>query len=152
LSLADRLGGKERAMTLENLDTLIAFAVVMLGVSLLIMILTQMISALLGYRGTNLRWGLQTLLTAVSPSLAPNARGIAEKILTDLAFSDSVLSKFGNKGTLRWRLASAVGVDSLARSLAKVAEDLKPADDVVRQIEKLVSDVARVRVLLPLGS
>ena len=39
---------------LHYLDTIIAFVVILLGVSLLITILNQMISALLGYRGTNL--------------------------------------------------------------------------------------------------
>jgi hypothetical protein len=47
-------------MMLQYLDTIIAFTVIMLGVSLLITIITQMISALFGYRGINLFWGLKT--------------------------------------------------------------------------------------------
>ena len=45
-------------MGLEQIDTLIAFAVVLLGISLLVMVLVQMVSSLFGLRGTNLRWGL----------------------------------------------------------------------------------------------
>jgi hypothetical protein len=41
-------------MTLEHLDTFIAFGSVMLGVSLLITILTQMVGSLLSLRGHNL--------------------------------------------------------------------------------------------------
>jgi hypothetical protein len=54
-------------MILEYLDTIIAFVVILLGVSLLITILNQMISALLGYRGTNLLWGIQTVLSSMEP-------------------------------------------------------------------------------------
>jgi hypothetical protein len=42
---------------LSYLDTAIGFAVVMLGVSLLITILTQMVSALVNHRGGNLIMG-----------------------------------------------------------------------------------------------
>ena len=36
---------------MEHLDTVIAFVVAMLGVSLIVLIGTQSVSALLGYRG-----------------------------------------------------------------------------------------------------
>ena len=52
---------------LERLDTLIAFATVLLGVSLLITILNQMINALLGHRGTYLKDGLKDLLETLDP-------------------------------------------------------------------------------------
>lgn len=42
---------------LAYLDTLIGFAVVMLGASLLITILTQIVSALFSHRGANLLVG-----------------------------------------------------------------------------------------------
>ena len=45
---------------LAYLDTFIGFAAVMLGASLLITILAQMISAAAAFRGSSLRWGLPT--------------------------------------------------------------------------------------------
>jgi len=42
-------------MTLGHLDILIAFASVMLGISLLITVLTQTVSSLLSLRGNNLK-------------------------------------------------------------------------------------------------
>ena len=49
-------------MTLDRLDTVMAFAAVMLGVSLNITVLTQAISTLLGHRGMYLKEGLVDLL------------------------------------------------------------------------------------------
>ena len=69
-------------MVLQRLDSVIAFGVVMLSVSLIIMVLTQMVSALFDYRGTNLRWGLKTLLSPIDPRLAKDAETIAHDILT----------------------------------------------------------------------
>src|SRR5258708_6501944 len=63
-------------MTLEHLDTLIAFVVIITGVSLMVTLLTQMVSAVLGLRGTNLRWGVATLLKELDPSLAEYAKKI----------------------------------------------------------------------------
>jgi hypothetical protein len=79
---------------LEHLDTFIAFAVVMAGVSLLITVMTQMASALLGLRGTNLRWGIATLLQNVDPKLAEQAARLSDQILNHRLISDSACSKF----------------------------------------------------------
>jgi len=48
-------------MILEHFDTIFAFVVIITSVSLLVTTLTQMASALLGLRGTNLRWGYQNV-------------------------------------------------------------------------------------------
>jgi hypothetical protein len=48
-------------VTLENLDSIFAFVVIISGVSLLVTTLTQMVSALFGLRGSNLEWGVQTV-------------------------------------------------------------------------------------------
>jgi hypothetical protein len=117
---------------LAYLDTIIAFAVVMLGFSLLITLLNQTISAFLSYRGSNLRWGIQTMLSTLKPGLSGQAKNIANQILTDSIVSDSILARFGNKRILgpltqRWRLASAIGPDALVRTLARVAADPKNA-------------------------
>jgi hypothetical protein len=53
---------------LTYLDTAIGLAVILLGISLLITILTQMTSALVSYRRSNLRWGLETLFEQIDPT------------------------------------------------------------------------------------
>lgn len=73
---------------LAYLDTLIGFAVVMLGASLLITILTQMISAFFSHRGANLRWGLETMFKNLpncpllnTTQLADSASGVVGRSL-----------------------------------------------------------------------
>ena len=84
---------------LAYLDTLIGFSVVMLVISLLITILTQIVSALLNHRGSNLKWGLQMLLANIDPKQFPkltaNAEAVAHSVLTHCLISDSWFS--GNK-------------------------------------------------------
>jgi hypothetical protein len=99
-------------MTLEHLDTIIAFVVIITGVSLLITTLTQMVSALLALRGSNLRWGIQTLLS-LDPELVAHAKTISEKILHHPLISDSSLSRFDLGVIKRWKLASAIHKDEL---------------------------------------
>jgi hypothetical protein len=120
-------------MTLQYLDTVIAFVVILLGASLLITILIQMVSALLSYRGTNLLWGLQTLLSTIDPGLANQAKQLATKVLTQPIISDSILSKFTDntllgKLTTRWRLASAISPEVLAHGLRNISETIRPDD------------------------
>src|ERR1035441_212768 len=107
---------------LAYLDTLIGFAVVMLGASLLITILTQMASALFSHRGANLRWGLETMFQNMPncPLLKANARQVAEDVLTHHLISDSIFS--GAKWlTNRMKLATAVSPDELAAILQDLA-------------------------------
>jgi hypothetical protein len=114
-------------MMLERLDTVIAFAVIMLGVSLLITVATQMISSFLGLRGTNLLWGIKTILqdSGISATADKLARKLAREILTDPMISDSVASRVAKWPvigylTRRWRLASAIRPAELSRVLAKI--------------------------------
>lgn len=119
-------------MTLQHLDTVIAFAVVMLGASLLITIFTQAMSTLFAHRGSNLRSGLQVLFETVDPSLAaPQAENLAEKVLTHPILSDSMLFRPRNLPVLgwlirRWRLASAVRVEELIRILPSITKKELP--------------------------
>ena len=53
-------------MTMQHLDTVIAFAFVMLGASLVIVAGTQVAISLLGLRGTNLRRSLADLFETTS--------------------------------------------------------------------------------------
>jgi hypothetical protein len=115
-----------------QLDTFIAFAVVILGVSMLITVLNQIAAALLGLRGTNLRWGIQTLLEQVDPRLAADARDISERILAHPLISDSTWSKTRDWPLLgrlaaRWRLGSAIKVGELVNILRLVAQPVPAA-------------------------
>ena len=117
---------------LHYLDTVIAFAVVMLVMSLVITLLNQMVSSVLSYRGSNLRWGIQTMLTTLSDRISgENARKIADEILTHPMISDSIFTKFENKlpgiGFLlkRRKLATWISSDTLVRTLAGVSERLR---------------------------
>ena len=65
------LGAKARSLL-----RLWPFAVVILGVSLLITVLNQFVATLLGLRGTNLRWGLETLLKRIETTLGDRMAAI----------------------------------------------------------------------------
>ena len=54
-------------MILERLDTFIAFAVVMLLLSVMVMAFVQLIVSIFGLRGRNLRWGVTLLLKEAAP-------------------------------------------------------------------------------------
>jgi hypothetical protein len=117
-------------MILQYLDTIIAFSVVLLGLSLLITVLNQMISTLFGYRGTNLLWGVEKVLSTIDPALAGKARDMATKILTEPIISDSLFSRFKDVPILksissRWRIASAISAQDLVHGLRKMASDLR---------------------------
>lgn len=132
-------------MMLQYLDTIIAFTVIMLGVSLLITILTQMISALLGYRGTNLLWGLKTLLGTVEPQLEVKADTLARNILESPIISDSIFSHLKNvpligKLTQRWRFASTITAEELAGRLKDLADSMQKNDATTATLIKTVLD------------
>ncbi len=164
-------------MTLEHLDTILAFVLIITGISLLITALNQAVSALLGLRGTHLRWALATLLGQLDPGLKQHAREISQRVLEHKLISDSVFSGFATNLFSRWRCASAIRQDELidilrmlakappgqpadaskepwAAALEKALDELKPeaAQDVVRvatEVKKcLPDDPAKVEQLL----
>jgi hypothetical protein len=114
---------------LAYLDTLIGFAVVMLGASLLITIGTQMVSALFSHRGANLRWGLETLFKNVPNCPLMNTVANAEKLATDVLthplISDSIFSLKPQWLADRMRLATAIHPDELVAILKDLST--KPA-------------------------
>jgi hypothetical protein len=120
---------------LVYLDTLIGFSVVMLLISLLITILTQMVSSLVNHRGSNLRWGLQTLFEHVDPALYPkltaNANRLAHEVLKHSLISDSW---FSNLKGMRWLLKVPVVKTALGR--IQLASAIRPAEltNILRQI------------------
>jgi hypothetical protein len=107
-------------MTLERVDTLIAFATIMLGISLLITILNQMIAAMLGHRGTYLKDGVKDLLETLDPSLEGKAETIAENVLTHRLASDSFFARLTN-APLRWKLATSIRPEELTKLLVLVS-------------------------------
>ena len=139
MALAEIRRNKEGiAPVLEKLDTLIAFAVVMLGVSLIITILTQIISTFLGLRGSNLLWGIQTLFERLAPGLDAaglQPEALAKEILQHELISDSSFSQAGDMWLIgplvaflskvwptsrlipRWRYATAIRLEELVRAL-----------------------------------
>lgn len=137
---------------LEKLDTLIAFAVVMLGLSLIITILTQIISAFLGLRGSNLLWGIKTLFSQLAPGLIAaglRPEALAKDILQHELISDSTFSQAGNMWLVgpmvnalskvwpasrlipRWRYASAIRLEELMRALQHKIATLPAAQAAV---------------------
>ena len=133
-------------MILEYLDTIIAFIIILLGVSLLITILNQMISTLLGYRGTNLLWGIRTLLSTIEPKLTESAEQLVRNVLTKPILSDSIFSKLKDdsllgKLTKRWRLATAISPEELVRGFRKLSESIstsdKPTADLIAGVLKI---------------
>jgi hypothetical protein len=68
-------------MSLENLDTVMSFAVVMLLLSMLITMLVQCAIALSGLRGWNLHYGVIQLLEQLDPNLKGHAKEITKAIL-----------------------------------------------------------------------
>ncbi|HSN87578.1 MAG TPA: hypothetical protein VL025_12510, partial [Thermoanaerobaculia bacterium] len=65
-------------MLFEHLDTVIAFAAMMLLLSLIVTTLVQMVAAFLNLRGKNLLWGAEELLKQIDPRLEKDARALAE--------------------------------------------------------------------------
>jgi hypothetical protein len=119
---------------LKQLDTLIGFAVVMLVVSLVITIVTQMVSAFLGLRGKNLADALRVMIFKVAPDVTPeNAQALAKHVLTHCAISDSAMSmasKWWDRVPglrwlrQRWKTASAIRPEELYDFLKEMRSDM----------------------------
>ncbi len=141
---------------IQYLDTIIAFVVVMLGLSLLITLLNQTVSSFLSFRGANLRWGISTMLKELDPKLAAQAENIANKVLSGSVVSDSVLAgvKFEKLVKLpiigkliqRWQLASAIGPDTLVRVLTNLSDSNAPYAETLKKLLKEI-DPAAIRKL-----
>lgn len=100
----------------QHLDTVVAFAAVMLAASLVVTAGTQLIVSLLGLRGANLRRSLADLFETASDDRDAKrySRVIARRVLSQPLVSGSVFSRFGIRpeelpfvppdaaGKLRW--------------------------------------------------
>src|ERR1051326_650121 len=76
---------------LDSIDTLIAFVLIMLVVSLLITIAVQMASSALNLRSVNLLKGLGSAFAVIAPSLENQKDELARYILRGRLLSDSFL-------------------------------------------------------------
>jgi hypothetical protein len=73
---------------------------VMLVVSLLVTIVTQMVSSFLGLRGKNLADALQVMMKKIDPAIdADLAKKLAHEVMTTPVISDSMLSMTPKCGT-----------------------------------------------------
>src|SRR5262245_54143648 len=110
---------------MQNLQVFISFAVVMAGLSLLITILNQMISAALSIRGTTLRFGIKVLLENISPELKLHAGEISNKILSHPLLSDAYSVKFKGAFWDFYQLASTIRREELI-GILKLLKDGAP--------------------------
>jgi hypothetical protein len=116
---------------LNTLDTIIAFAVIMTVLSLLITIIVQMVSAALSLRGKNLANALALTFQTIDPNLQEQAHSLANQILRDPIFSDSIWR--AKKRLLRGNTAThaQAKVERAEKDLQLATEKLaavKPAD------------------------
>jgi Ni,Fe-hydrogenase III component G len=136
---------------LQQLDVLIGFAVVMSVVSLLITIMTQMMSALLGLRGANLADALVALILKIDPNFDQGfpglSKNLADEILTHPMTSDSAFSMTKDRGKLErlfktWKRASAIRPEEfleVARHLAGVKDGQMISEDALNQARSLTA-------------
>jgi hypothetical protein len=116
---------------LEYLDALIGLAAIMLGLSLVVTIVNQMISSLLGLRGRNLQWGLTLLVhnlhqgtelpadVKLSEGVKPSGDLVKaiEDILVHPLVSDSAFTWFKP-----WKLASAIRYDEFIKMIGMLGD------------------------------
>ena len=83
-------------MTLQHVDTVVAFVAVMLAASLVVTAGTQLAISLLGLRGANLRRGLQDVFETASQDRDAKrySKEIARRVLRHPLISGSAFSRF----------------------------------------------------------
>lgn len=130
---------------LDSLDTLIAFVLIMLVVSLLITIVVQMCAAALNLRGQNLLSALDGAFAAIAPSLEAEKHKLAGYLLKGGLLSDSFLpnsflEKWKNNrvvsklvaGLNHWRHSSAIRPGELFDAIHRIAIGKEPATENLR--------------------
>src|SRR4051812_30166017 len=140
---------------LESLDTLIAFVLIMLVVSMLITICVQMLSAAFNLRGKYLGQGLARTFGTILPNMA-NADTLACKILSGRLLSDSALQRSttlpaANDKPANFRqCASAVRPDEVFDALHRVATGRVPQHlaDLKEDARKLLKGLGVTEAVL----
>lgn len=134
-------------MSLDKLDTLIALVTVLLGLSLLITILNQMVSSLLGHRGAYLKRGIIDLLGTLNPNLVPHAEELAKEVLMHKLASDSIFSHIP-WGPTWWKMATTIHPEELSKLLAAVAKGKSYEAEVTAILNQINPDLAREAQIL----
>jgi len=112
---------------LDSLDTLIAFVLIMLVVSLLITIAVQMVASLLNLRGLNLFNGLSNTFNLIAPDVVQDTKELARCVLKGRLLSDSFLPDWP---IIRWwRHTTAIRPDEIFDSIHRIAIAKKIPDD-----------------------
>jgi len=130
---------------LDSLDTLIAFILIMLVVSLLITIVVQMCAAVLNLRGRNLLSGLQSAIAVIDPGLEKQKKELARYVLkggllSDSFLADSFLDKWQKRTGVSWlahllnfwRHASAIRPSEVFDAVHRIAIAKETADADVK--------------------
>ena len=133
---------------LDSLDTLIAFVLIMLVVSLLITIAVQAAAAMLNLHGLNLAQGLKRTFAVIVPESADpksdqNAKNLANYILKGRFLSDSFLPAWGVFKF--WRHSSAIRPSEVFDAVHRIAIGKEPATN-----KEALQETAR-NVLVALG-
>ena len=110
-------------MLLKNVDMVLAFAAVMLILSLIVTTIVQMLVTLLSLRGHNLVWGVSRLFQQFDPAFT---RTIANELSRKLLRHPAVVRSLG-------RVTQAISKDEFVRL----------ADDMVQNNQVKLSDEAR---------
>ena len=136
---------------LDSVDTLIAFILIMLIVSLLITIAVQMTATALNLRGANLLTGLASTFAVIDPSIEKKRKELARFVLRSRLLSDSFLP---NWRVLRWwQRASAVRPQEIFDAIHRIAIGKEPVAKDPRNptpSEKALKDNA-TSLLIALG-
>jgi hypothetical protein len=116
---------------LDSLDTLIAFVLIMLVVSLVITIAVQMTSAALNLRGLNLLNGLSSTFAVIDPELEQNTKDLARLILKGPLLSDSFLPDWP---IIRWwRHSAAIRPDEVFDAIYRIATGRRPSNPTLQK-------------------
>jgi hypothetical protein len=118
--------------------------------------MTQMMSALLGLRGTNLKWGLQVLMETLVPEQKGNTEKLVNRILHHRLISDSTFAGVSRAFPLasRWKLASAIRKEELIavlHNLHEMAKDPHNADEEIKKLEAPIKQVLKAISVAPIA-
>ena len=114
---------------LEQLDSMIGVAVILLTASLVVTLAVQVVSSVVAFRGRNLLASVELLLHTAAPTLGDDARTVAEKVLQHPLVSDSLF--VGRKWLEQlpvppqWKRATAIRPAELVATLEAVLADAK---------------------------
>ena len=119
---------------LDSIDTLVAFVLIMLVVSLLTTIAVQLVASLLNLRGLNLAYGLKRTFTVIVPDSDANAKKLADFILKGQFLSDSFLPDW--KVFKPWRHAAAIRPEEVFDAIQRIAIGKESVDTTLMESAK----------------